>query len=149
MPPSAPKTYAPHEVSVIFGAIILSGFMTGTIIEVARNEKLFKQITGVDGEGADVKSNNRSGTVKITLLQTSLTNQALSAIHFLDETSNAGVYPLIIKDNNGLDLVFSPACRLEGPPDVSYSDDVDGREWTFICNVLEINAGGAVATTVQ
>ena len=149
MPPNTPKTYAPHEVSVIFGATILSGYMTGTFIEVARNEKLFNQTVGVDGEGADVKSNNKSGTVKVTLMQTSLTNQALSTIHAADEISNAGVYPLTIKDNNGFDLHFSPGCRLEGPPDAPYADNIESREWTFICASLSMNSGGANVTPVQ
>jgi len=143
------KTYAPGEVSVIFGPIIMSGFVDGSFVKVARSEAPFKQDTGIDGEATHVKSNNLSGTVSITLQQTSLTNQLLSAIHEADMVANAGVYPLTVKDNNGYDLHFSPAARIEGPPEANYSGDVEGREWVILCGVLNMNLGGSENTAVQ
>src|SRR3954471_4025451 len=100
-------TFDFKAVSAVFAGIILGGFADGTGIQVTQNEDSFKLTVGADGEAVRAKSNNRSGRVKISLLQGSAANDLLSALHALDvNTSNGdGIGTLIIKDNSGRTLV--------------------------------------------
>ena len=81
-------TYDPANVIVSIGGTPMSGFADGTFVMVSRDEDIFSKVSGADGEVSRAKSNNRSGSLTLTLMQTSMSNDVLSAIAVLDEISN-------------------------------------------------------------
>jgi len=130
-------TYAPDEVILVFGPVILGGFAEGTFVNWEYNEDFFNLIVGVDGESARGKSNNNSCRVTATLMQTSAANDLLTAIMALDILSpnGDGINPLLLKDNNGRTLQTAESAWIVKPPATSFNRSPDAnREWVFESN---------------
>jgi hypothetical protein len=136
------KTYDPSQVSVVFGGIPLSGFADGTFITVMRSEDAYTKESGADGVVSRSKSSDRSGEATLTLSQTSPSNDVLSGIALLDENSNTGVLPFIIKDNSGRTLASSGNAWIRKVSEASFGKELENREWVFDIADLEILVGG-------
>lgn len=139
------KNYNPKDVLVIIAGTPAVGFADGTFIVAARNNDSYATVTGADGEPARSQSNDKSGIVTLTLLQTSLTNDILSAALALDEIQGDGVFPLLIKDLNGTTLVVAETAYVQKPADVEFGREIVEREWVIATPELNIFAGGAVS----
>ena len=94
-------TYDPTELTVIFGGP-LTGWVEDSFLTITPDDDDYMLVVGADGEGGRSKSANAAITVKMEVLQTSATNDVLSAIRAL---GNDGVLPLVIRDNLGRTLV--------------------------------------------
>jgi len=140
---SGVKTYDPRDVQIIVGGVPLSGFADGTFINVASDEPLYNKTVGADGEVSRSRSNNRAGTVTITLKQTSNGNDVLSGFAALDDASNGGVFPMMIKEiGSGRTIVFAQSAWIEQFPDVDYAKEVGDRAWTIATGPLQRFVGG-------
>lgn len=135
-------SYDPAQVAVIFLGTPLHGFIDGVFIKWSRNEDAFKLQVGADGEVARVRNRNRSGTLAITLQQTSLSNDVLSAAAALDELGTGGVGALLIKDLNGTTLISTLAAWVKKVPEGELGKELGQREWVLECGALTIFAGG-------
>lgn len=136
------ETLRPQDYTVVFNGVPISGFMPGTFIEWSRNTESFRQIVGSDGSGARAASADRSGTVTLTLKQTSPSNGPLSGFASLDENTGDGVGPLAIKDLGGLDAIAAATAWIQKPADGEVSNEITGRQWIFETDNLEIFLGG-------
>ncbi|MCL2188428.1 MAG: DUF3277 family protein [Defluviitaleaceae bacterium] len=65
------RTYDPGAVNLVVGGQVITGVADGTWITVERAEDSFTEYIGSKGEVAMAESNNRSGTVTVTLENTS------------------------------------------------------------------------------
>jgi len=140
-------TYQPDLVTVAFAGIPITGFAPGTFISAVRNEDSWNLSVGSGGDATRAKSGNRSGRVTLTLLGSSASNAALSALSQVDERTGAGVGPLGVKDLSGADTVTAGTAWIVKPPDLEKSNEETNREWVFETDSLEIVAGGNVPTT--
>ncbi len=140
----AMKQYDPAKVIVIVGPIMVSGFADGTFISAEKNVDTFSLVVGAGGEATRVRSQNNSGKVTLTLLQTSETNALLAAMHEADRLlpAGAGVVPILIKDVFGTTVVGATKAWISKPPKVEFGKDTGTREWTIESNDIEIFAGG-------
>jgi len=138
----AVKSYNPADVSIIFAGIPIEGFADGTFIVAARDNPSFNKTVGADGEGARAKSNDTGGTVTLTLMQTSISNDALSARAVLDEASGDGVGPLLIKDGSGRTLVVAESAWVQKPADAEFAREISNREWVLDSDNIQIFDGG-------
>jgi structural protein KPP10_ORF10 len=136
------QTYDPKEIFVTIGGAAMQGFADGTFVTLDRNEDAFSTVSGADGIVARVKSNNRAGTLTLSLQQTSLSNDILSGFALLDEISNTGTFPILIKDNQGTSLIFSATGWVQKMPAVEYSKDISNREWVIGLADLTYFIGG-------
>ena len=136
------KTYDAASVSIILAGIPFEGFADGTFVTIARDNASWNSLVGSDGEGARAKTNDKSGTITCTLMQTSITNDALSALMQLDEASGDGVAPLLVKDNSGRTLCQAETAWLEKPADVEFGREISNREWVIKTDNLQIFVGG-------
>lgn len=136
------KTYDPLQVSVILGSHIVTGFADGTFVSIERNNQTFELVSGASGETARAKSNDRSGTVTITLMQTSESNSVLSGFAAADELSNSGKFPIIVKDNNGDSLYEATEAWVQQPASVEFSKEISEREWVLETGELIMVTGG-------
>ena len=134
----AVKTYDPKKVILLMGGVRLSGFADGTFVEVTRDEDSFTKKVGADGETARARSNNKGGSIKITLLQTSPSNAVLSAYLAADESTNEGVKPVTVKDLSQVNTFFSASGWIKKPADAKYSKEIETREWTIDVANLEM-----------
>ena len=136
------KTYSPKQVSVSFNGTILSGFAKGTFIEADQNEDTFTPDMGSDGEAARVASADESGTVKLTLMQVSASNDVLSDALRLDRQTNTNTGVLFIKDASGRTLLNLAEAWIRKPASVTLADGSSGREWTFDTGKIDMDIGG-------
>jgi len=138
----APYTYDPKKVAVIVAGVPLGGFADGSFITAERSNDTFSKVSGADGVVSRAKSNDKSGSIKITLQQSSPSNDILSGIQILDEVSNAGVVLIVIQDFSGRTTLVSAFAWIKKPPSAEFSKEISNREWEFECADLDIKHGG-------
>lgn len=124
-------TYNPKKLLVTFNGVPLGGFADGTFLNIERTGDSYTKVTGAGGETARAKSNDRSGTTTLTLMQSSPSNDVLSAAMVLDELSDSGAGALMIKELDGSTVIFSGSAWIRKPPAVVYSKGIENREWVF------------------
>jgi hypothetical protein len=66
----------------------------------------------------------------------------MSGIALLDDASNAGVLPFLMKDLNGTTLVTAENAWILKVPNVEYTRDATSRVWILQTNLLIVNLGG-------
>lgn len=139
------RTYDPKEVSIIAGGEIVQGYADGTFISIERDEDTWALQIGADGEGARSKSNNRSGTITLTLQQTSASNAILNALAQADELSNGGVFSVLVRDNNGGSLAAAETAWIQKPSNQEYGREAGEREWVIRTDNLSLATLGNVS----
>lgn len=142
VPNAAVKTYDPKMVVVTFGTLSFAGYAQGTFVRVSRSGDAFGKRKGAGGDVERINRNQGDFEVAVTLLQTSSTNQELSAILAADQVTNAGVFPLTIEDLLGNTLFFAPQAWIRKDPDWEDGDDLNSREWIFDTGIAANNVGG-------
>jgi hypothetical protein len=135
-------TYDPKQVTVIVGGKIMSGFADGTFVKISRNEQAFNLKVGVDGEGTRAKSNNKSGKVEITLMNSSSSNDDLSGFAAADELSNTGVVPMLVKDASGSTICTAGTSWVQKYPDTEFTKEASTRTWVMETDLLQMFVGG-------
>ena len=136
------RKYNPAEVSIIISGIPISGYADGTFITVERDEDSFTKQVGTDGEVTRSKSNNKTGTATLILMQTSASNLALSALLAVDELTGNGVGPFLMKDNSGNSIYAGQNCWLRKYPSSEFGREATGREWAVDIDKLDVLEGG-------
>ena len=138
----ATKTYNAKKVLISFAGKTLTGTLDGSFVKVSRNNDSFMLAIGSDGEAARAANADKSGTVTVTLMQTSPSNDDLSNLMNADELTNTGTGALFVKDASGRTLVSAVEAWIRKPADVEFAREITGREWVFETGNLEIfNAG--------
>ena len=138
------NTYNAGEVSVIVGSRVLTGLAEGSFVNVTRNEDPFTdpQI-GVRGEATRSKTNNKSGTIEITLQQHSPDNAYLQQLVNTDENTGQGIVPVKIMDQSGTFVAIGTESYIKKPADMDFSRDAGERTWTIAVPNLDLSGGGA------
>lgn len=140
------KFVDPDQHVIDIGGVRIQGYADGSYITIEQMSPAFNSVVGSDGEVARSKSNDRRVKVTIKLLQTSASNDYLSALHQgdLNAPNGAGVTSFLFQDLFGTSLVAADQCWI-----VQYSDqDEDrtpkSREWTIECASASRVVGGNV-----
>lgn len=136
------KTYNPADVLIVFAGIPVEGIADGTFITVARDNPAWNKSIGSDGEGVRAKSNDRGGTITLTLMQSSVTNDALSALANVDEASGNGVGPFLMVDRSGRTICGAETAWIQKQADAEFAREASTREWIFETDVLDMSIGG-------
>ena len=128
-------SYNPADTTVVFNGAILTDFAPGSMVEVSRRADSFNLVIGANGNGIRIKINDKSAEVTVNLLQSSPSNDVLSAFMIADEASGVATGSLLIKNKNTI-LAGANAFLLR-PADVAFaSDDQSTRTWVFIVEKL-------------
>ena len=142
----AVRTYDPKEVIITIGGVPMSGFSDGTFLEVSRSEPTWTMVTGADGYVTRGKTNNFSGLVTLTLKQSSPSNDVLSGFIQLDELTNSGIVPILIKDLSGNSTYFSAQGWVMQYANSTFGKDINDREWTIQLATLDLFVGSNAET---
>lgn len=135
--------YIPESVNcLIAGMIPITGFVDGTFISVDKDEMPYSSVRMPDGTIARKYTNSQTYTITITLHNGSETNNLLTKMWQVDELTQMGKFPLLIKDQSGSDLLFSTESWIEGIPSMTKSNAVDSRVWVIKSAYANINIGG-------
>lgn len=136
-------TYNPEEVSILVaGLLSVDGFVDGTFVTIRKDVMPFTSTTTTDGITSRVYNKNQNYTIDITLYSGSSSNDFLTKLWQLDEITQRGKFPLLIKDSSGTDLFFSATTWIEGVPALSKGTTYDARTWTLKSSQAIINIGG-------
>jgi hypothetical protein len=113
-------------------------------VSVEQNEDSFSLAVGTDGDACRAKTNNRSARITLTLLQSSLSNDLLSAVHNLDILSpnGDGIGPFLMKDNSGRSLFAAEKAWIVKPPTSAFAREAESREWVIETDNLVQQVGG-------
>ena len=135
--------YCPESVNCLIGGIIpVEGFVDGTFISVDKDEMPYSSIRMPDGTVARKKNTSQTYTITITLHNGAETNNLLTKMWQIDELTDRGKFPLLIKDQSGSDLLFSTESWIEGIPSLTKSNAIDSRVWVIKSAYAVINIGG-------
>ncbi len=126
------KTYAPNQVKIVMGALPISGLAEDTFVTVTEIGEGIASFVGVDGEVARSMSRDSRLRITLTLMQTSASNAALTALHQADRaTEGNGAVPVSVTDLRGTSLHASDSAWIVKMPDAGYGAKVGSREWTI------------------
>lgn len=139
------RTYDASQVVLTINGAVIGGYADGTFINVEREEPSFTKVVGADGTVSRAKSNNKSGTLTITLKQTSPSNDVLSALLAQDELNADGVFPVLLKDNSGETRIFSGTGWVQGFPPSEFAKEISEREWLIDLSEIDFNLAGNAA----
>ena len=135
--------YVPESVQcLIAGFIPIEGFVDGTFISVDKDEMPYSSVRMPDGTVARKYNNSQTYTITITLHNGAETNNLLTKLWQVDEITQRGKFPLLIKDQSGSDLLFSTESWIEGIPSLTKSNAIDSRVWVIKSAYAVINIGG-------
>ncbi|MEV9639474.1 phage protein [Mammaliicoccus sciuri] len=118
-------TYDFKKVSAIVDGVIITGYMDGESIQTEKNEDDVLPHVGAAGDVTFSESNDDTGTITLTLKQTSSSNPFLQALR-----NSKRIFPLQIVDAN--DNAFRAGgseCRIIKTPARAYGNEVSGLEW--------------------
>lgn len=137
------KTYDFKQVACIVGKDIITGFAEGDdAISIEFLQEDWQLTIGADGEGTRAKSNNHGARVTLKLMQTSDANDLMNAYYQSDKLSNSGLFPFLLKDNNGRELHVAEQMFIEKRPDPTHGQNVNEREWVLLTDSMNSNFGG-------
>jgi len=135
--------YVPESVQcLIAGFIPIEGYVDGTFISVDKDEMPYSSVRMPDGTIARKYNNSQTYTITITLHNGAETNNLLTKMWQVDEITQRGKFPLLIKDQSGSDLLFSTESWIEGIPSLTKSNAIDSRVWVIKSAYAVINIGG-------
>lgn len=137
------KNYSPRHILLsAFGQPILN-FAPGTFVKLSRRKPSFTLEMGAGGDGTRVGSEDKSGSIEITIMTASPTNDFLSGIMLLDERTMAGHGPFFFKDLNSASVAKAAQAWLTQPAELQYGDEHGSRVWMLETHDLRMFAGGS------
>lgn len=135
--------YAPDSVNVLVaGFIPLQGFSDSTFIEISKDVLPFTAVRTADGTVSRIYNRDATYTIRITLNSGSGSNDVLTKLWQLDEITQKGKFPLLIKDLSGTDLFFSTTTWIEETPAMVKTASIEDRTWVLRSTQAVINIGG-------
>lgn len=135
--------YNPDSVKVLVAGIMnVGGFVDGTFIDISKDVVPFSSVRLPDGTVSRLYNNDQTYTIRISLHSGSDSNDFLTKLWYLDEITQRGKFPLLVKDLSGSDLFFSTNTWVEQPPAIVKSNGVDTRTWILKSSSAVINIGG-------
>jgi hypothetical protein len=136
-------SYYPDRVNVLVaGFIPMKGYIDGTFVQVSKDLMPFTSVRTADGTVTRLYNSAQSYSIQITLASGSESNDVLTKLWQLDEITQKGKFPILIKDQSGSDLFFSPTAWIEQIPTMNKSTKIDDRVWMFRAVQGTINIGG-------
>ncbi len=121
-------TYDPKKHLIVFDGEIITGFADGTFIKANRNSEKYTPHNSVDGSVTRVKSNDKTGTVSITLTQNSPSNRKLLAAAKSGKIAPLSVTDLNFDDKVGLD---GSEAWVSSEAEFQRGKEVGDNEWKF------------------
>lgn len=117
-------TFDPKKVSLIVGGTFITGYMDGTMISTEKNEDNVVPHVGAQGDVTFTESADETGTITITLKQTS------SSLPFLVSLANEKkeFATQVVDSNANKFKAGGNECRILKTPPVEWGAEVAGVE---------------------
>ena len=141
-------TYAPNDVVVIITQAstglshIVGQYSEDAIVTVDRNADTFTLYTGADNTNTRIYNANTSGTITLTLQQTSTSNDMLFSLYEQDRQSRNGLFSIYVSDKSGRSGYFAEEAYIGVVPSSSFSNSMNTRDWVIHAPNLVSEIGG-------
>jgi len=138
------KYYDADQVTVSIAGIPLKGYAEDEFLSITPEADSFDDVVGVDGEVTRNKNRDERATCTVTLMQSSESNDLLSALYNTDRNASngAGVGAFLVRDRNGRALYTATACWIKRAPDVKFGRQAKDRAWVIrIANLVRFDGG--------
>ena len=122
--------YDAIDNKLFLGTHQVEKFAPDTKIVISRSNDLVIPQVGVDGDVALSLSRNRMGTMQVSLLGVSDTNQYLAVFARQADTTGIVTLPILITSSTGAPS-FSGIGWLQSIPEVTYGTEMPTLQWTF------------------
>lgn len=123
-------TYDIRKLIVTLGPILITGWADGECFQITQPEDSFETQRGSDGQVERYAKNVSDVEITLTLLPSSLSNDALTALHATDKATGLGKVPFLMKDLNSATTIASfVQAWIVKPPDSSRGNTAVQREW--------------------
>lgn len=131
--PLGASTYNPKNVTLNIGGVFISGFSEGDFITAAPEADLYTNLVGADGLTTRTTNLNRNWTMSVSLMQSSLSNAALTGFVELGKRLDFArdIVKVVLIDGNGDTALSAPQAWFTRWPDVTYGADLGSREWSL------------------
>jgi hypothetical protein len=138
----ATLTYSASQVIIIVNGVPMTGYADGDFCKVEYTADPFKMYIGADGSTARSRNADHSGSIEITLMQTSPSNDILSAQAEADWLLGIGVGSAMVKDLKGSAIWSAMECWVRKPSPTAYGKEITTRTWVLDVPYLVGHIGG-------
>lgn len=134
------QQYSPKDVVCSWNGIAIEGLAPDSFLRLQRTSPLITPVVGAGGQVALTRNADKTGTIEIELMQTSLSNQMLSAIQAkqdnmeLEEDISSN---FVIYDPSGSVLATGINAWLQELPQIELGRDQNSKTWIFGCEKLD------------
>jgi hypothetical protein len=139
------KEFSPDQFHVVFAGVTMQGFSEDSMCSLEFDSESFSDVVGVDGEVSRSKNMDRRAKLTISLMQTSATNDLLSAIYTAQRLGANGsdVAAMRIEDLNGRLVIAGAESWIMDTPKPKYGKSASEYEWIIRIANCEAFFGGS------
>lgn len=131
------RVYVPGKVKVNIGGADVGGFAPGTFLTMERSSDNTQSDVGAGGDPAHTKSSDLTGTIELTLLQTSDTNRTLSGIQALDDfTQDITFFDMTVTDPSGGTVAQADSVHIKKAAPITLADGQTAKTWNLFADEL-------------
>ncbi len=132
------------EWTISLGGAIFDGFGASTVLAITQ-EPIFTKVVSGDGRVTRSKTLDRSATISITVMSSSMANDFMTALANVDllGKNGAGVVPFLATDGSGRAVYEASKAWISAWPDVDVQREATEYTWTIECSKLVRYDGGS------
>jgi hypothetical protein len=148
MTTSRVATLSPIDVTVVISQSgfthVVSGYAEDSNIMVERGSDNYDKYVGVDNKTSRVYKADKSGTITLTLAQTSVSNDVLNLLQQNDAAArnSSGLFSVTVKDGSGRSVYHSLEAWVSKTPNSQFGSSMNTREWVIQAAEMTSIIGG-------
>lgn len=123
----AVNTYDPRDVMVVVNGTVLTGLAEGTFVTAEKASENYVKYVGAQGEVARSRNADPTGTITVTLAQTSPSNALLNNLARSREIFSA----FVIDRNSQQVQAGGSTCWIQKQAPISRGAEIETREWVI------------------
>jgi Bacteriophage KPP10, Structural protein ORF10 len=127
------KIFDPSQFNIVLGGVTMQGFSESAMAKFEFDGESMSDVVGVDGEVSRSQNMDRRAKVTVSLMQTSSTNDLLSAMYLAGRASQNGsdVVAFRMEDLNGRLVIGGAEAWIQDTPKPSYGKSASEYEWVI------------------
>jgi len=134
--------YSPKLVTLIVAGVLVQGYADDNFIEITQEEDDFTLYKSVDGPVSRAMNADETVVIKVSLAQTSLSNDHFAGLRKVDKATGIGAFPVMLKELNGTTLYTSATAMFKKNAGKKYGKNVGAVDWEIILpNALGFTGG--------
>lgn len=127
------KYFDPKQMPIVFGGVQMEGFSESTMAKFEFESESFGDVVGVDGDVSRSKNMDRRAKLTISLMQTSPTNDLMSAMYNAGRlgVNGADVAAVRVEDLNGRLVIAGAEAWIMDTPKPTWGKTAQEYEWVI------------------